>query len=42
MLHMVICKRRHRKVAMVIIGLEPDVDTLLLPYLLCGGNEVLR
>ncbi len=41
MLHMIICKRRHGEVAVVVVRLVSDIDAFLLPYLFSCSEEVL-
>ena len=40
MINMIICKASHCKVAVVVVGLKPDVDTLLLTGLFGSSDEV--
>jgi hypothetical protein len=41
MINVIIRKRSHREVAVVIVRLKPDIDALLLTDLLRSLNEVL-
>jgi hypothetical protein len=41
-LHMVVCKRCHEVVAVIIVFLESEVDTFVVSGLLGGLDEILR
>ena len=37
---MLVCERGHEKIAVVVVGLHPEIDALIIPSFLRGFNEI--
>jgi hypothetical protein len=38
--HVLVCERGHEKIAVVVVGLHPEIDALIVSSFLRGFNEI--